>query len=42
MDMLNRAKNMLLFGKQFCYKASGEYETANLHIPYCLIALMLN
>ena len=29
-------------GKSFRQRASGEYETASLHTPYKLVALMLN
>ena len=42
MDMLDYAKKMMLAEKQFHYKALREYETTNLHTPYCLISLMLN
>ena len=33
---------MMIAGKQFHQKASGEYENASLDTPYGLIALMLN
>ena len=42
MDVLDCAKKMMLSGKQFLHKDSGEYETANLRTPYHLITLMLN
>ena len=42
MGMLDCAKKMMLFGKQFHHKASREYETANFCTLYRLIDLMLN
>ena len=35
-------RKMMVLGKQFHTKPSGEYEMANLHIPYQFLALMLN
>ena len=35
-------KMMIAEGKSFKKKASGEYDTANLHTPYMLVVLMVN
>ena len=42
LDVLDCAKKMMIFGKQFLHKALGEYENSNLSTLYSLIALMLN
>ena len=42
LDYIECAKMMMIVGKPFRQKASGEYETTNLRTPYRLVALMLN
>ena len=42
LDIFDCIKKMMIHGKQFRTKPTREYETANLHTPYRLIALMLN
>ena len=42
LDVLDNVKRMMVPGKKFHTRPSGEYEIANLHTPYRLIALMLN
>ena len=42
LDVLDSVRRMMVPGKHFCTRPSGEYETAHLRTPYRLIALMLN
>ena len=42
MDLVETLKRMLLPGKNFRTRSTGEYETASLRTPYRFIALMLN
>ena len=42
MDLVETLKRMLLSGKHFKTRATGEYDTASLRAPYRFIALMLN
>ena len=42
LDMVQTVKKMMIPGKKFRTRPSGEYETSTLHTPYRLIALMLN
>ena len=42
LDFFNCVKQMMIAGKQFRQKSSGENETASLHTTYRTIALMLN
>ena len=41
-DYIGCAKMMMIRGKSFQQKASGEYETSSLRTPYRLVSLMLN
>ena len=42
MDLIETLKRMLLQGKLYRYRTSGEYDIASLRAPYRFIALMLN
>ena len=42
MDLVETLKRMLLSGKHFKTRATGEYDIASLRAPYRFIALMLN
>ena len=42
LDMVETVKKMMIPGKNFRTRPSGEYETSTLHTPYRFIALMLN
>ena len=42
MDLVETLKRMLIPGKKFRTRPTGEYDTANLRTPYRFIALMLN
>ena len=42
MDLVETLKKMLLPGKLYRYRATGEYDTASLRSPYKFVALMLN
>ena len=42
MDLVETVKRMMIPGKNFRTRPSGEYETATLRTPYRFIALMLN
>ena len=42
MDLVERLKRMLMLGKNFRTRSTGEYDTATLRTPYKFIALMLN
>ena len=42
MDLVETLKKMLMPGKKFRTRPTGEYETANIRTPYRFIALMLN
>ena len=42
MDLLERVKKIMILGKIFRTRSSGEYETSTLHAPYRFIILMLN
>ena len=42
LDVVETVKRMMIPGKNFRTRPSWEYETASLHNPYRLIALMLN
>ena len=42
LDVVETVKRMMIPGKNFCTRPSGEYETTSLCTPYRLIALMLN
>ena len=42
LDVVETVKMMMILGKNFRTRPSGEYETSSLHTPYKLIALMLN
>ena len=42
LDVVETVKRMMIPGKNFRTRPSGEYETASLRNPYSLIALMIN
>ena len=42
MDLVETLKKMLLQGKLYRYRQTGEYDTTSLRAPYRFIALMLN
>ena len=42
MDLVETLKRMLLLGRNFRIRPTGEYDTASLRAPYRFIALMLN
>ena len=42
LDLVETVKRMMIAGKNFRTRPSGEYDTATLRIPYRFIALMLN
>ena len=42
LDMVEIVKKMMIPGKNFHTRPSGEYETSTLRTPYRFIALMLN
>ena len=42
MDLVETLKKILLPGKLYRYRQTGEYDTASLRAPYRFIALMLN
>ena len=42
LDVVETVKRMMILGKNFRTRPSGEYETTSLRTPYRLIALMLN
>ena len=42
MDLVETLKRMLMPGKNFRTRPTGEYDTANLRTPYRFISLMLN
>ena len=42
MDLVETLKRMLLSGRHFRTRPTGEYDTASLRAPYRFIALMLN
>ena len=42
MDLVETLKKMLLHGKLYRYRQTGEYDTMSLRAPYRFIALMLN
>ena len=42
LDILDNVRRMMVPGKQFHMRPSGEYETANLRTPYRLLDLILN
>ena len=42
MDLIETMKRMMLTGKIFRNRVTGEYDTASLRVPYRFIALMLN
>ena len=42
MDLVETLKRMLLSGKNFRTRPTGEYDIASLRVPYRFIALMLN
>ena len=42
MDLVETLKRMLMPGKNFRTRLTGEYDTASLRTPYRFIALMLN
>ena len=42
LDMVETVKKMMIPGKNFRTRPSGEYETSTLRTPYRFIALMLN
>ena len=42
MDLVETRKRMLMPGKNFRTRPTGEYDTASLRTPYRFIALMLN
>ena len=42
LDLVETVKRMMILGKNFRTKPSGEYDTATLRTPYRFIALMLN
>ena len=42
MDLVETVKRMMILGKKFWTRPSGEYDTSTLRTPYRFIALMLN
>ena len=42
MDLVETLKRMLMPGKKFRTRSTGEYDTASLRTPYRFISLMLN
>ena len=42
MDLVETMKRMMLTGKHFKNRVTGEYDTASLRVPYRFIAFMLN
>ena len=42
MDLIETLKRMLLLGKLYRHRTTGEYDTTSLRAPYRFIALMLN
>ena len=42
LDLVETVKRMMILGKNFRTRPSGEYDTATLWTPYRFIALMLN
>ena len=42
MDLVETLKRMLVPGKNFRTRPTGEYDTATLRTPYRFISLMLN
>ena len=42
LDLVETIKRMMIPGKKFQTRPSGEYETTTLRTPYIFIALMLN
>ena len=42
MDLIETMKKMMLTGKHFRNRVTGEYDTASLRVPYRFISLMLN
>ena len=42
MNLVETVKRMMIPGKNFQTRPSGEYDTSTLRIPYRFIALMLN
>ena len=42
MDLVETVKRMMIPGKNFRTRPSGEYDTSTLQTPYRFIALMLN
>ena len=42
MDLIETLKRMMLTGKHFRNRVTGEYDTTALRVPYRFIALMLN
>ena len=42
LDMVETVERIMIPGKNFCTRPSGEYETSSLRTPYRLISLMLN
>ena len=42
MDFIETLKRMLLQGKHYRYRPTGEYDTTSLRAPYRFIALILN
>ena len=42
MDLVETLKKMLLQGKHYRYRPTGDYDTKTLRPPYRFIALMLN
>ena len=42
LDLVETLKRMMVSGKSFRTRSSGEYDTATLRTPYRFIALMLN
>ena len=41
-DLVETLKKMLLQGKHYRYRPTGDYDTSSLRAPYRFIALMLN
>ena len=42
LDIMDCAKKMMMARIQLCQKETGEYDSTSLHLPYMVIALMLN
>ena len=42
LDILDNVRRIMVLGKHFRTRPSGQYETVHLHTPYRLIELMLN